>query len=134
MKWWQHVFVWGQNPWSIAQTENALQFVRKNMEIPQKKEEDPVDIVLFLALALVLSIAIHRRLHLNFINARKKNNDCLNCASNNISLHIIKEKNDEFLKFQYDCTLEKNLLEYLHLSFYNCKMLFCLSWFFNLLC
>jgi hypothetical protein len=62
------------------------------MEIPQKKEEDPVDIVLFLALALVLSIAIHRRLHLNFINARKKNNDCLNCASNNISLHIIKEK------------------------------------------
>jgi hypothetical protein len=42
------------------------------MEIPQKKDEDPVDTVLFLALALALSIAIHRRLHLNFINARKK--------------------------------------------------------------
>jgi hypothetical protein len=38
------------------------------MEIPQKKEEDPVDTVLFLALALVLSFVMYRRLHLNFIN------------------------------------------------------------------
>jgi hypothetical protein len=53
--------------------KNALQCVRKNMEIPQKKEEDPVDTVLFLALALALSIAIHRRLHLNFISVSKKN-------------------------------------------------------------
>jgi hypothetical protein len=38
------------------------------MEIPQNKEEDPVDTVLFLALALALSFVMYRRSHLNFIN------------------------------------------------------------------